>query len=223
MELTHTQAREMIQFSADSALSANSLQSLKSHLASCKPCRTYADSIHAMEIHLRNVMRQHWNLRPAPLAVDAIKSKSFNRLFQPAQLATRFTMIATIALMVVVAALGMKNASREGGSNQAPVVVPLIPTPSLQTTSTEVNTVPPCEEIRYVIQPNDTLEGIALKFSVAKDDLMEANAMNSETIIAGGEIIVLVCNSTPTGTVRPPAFTTTITPLTDALSQTPDG
>ena len=222
MELTHTQAREMIHFSADSALEADALRILKLHLDSCEACRTYADSIHAMENRLRNAMRQHWHLRPAPLAVDAIKSKSRTKSFQSSQLATRLTMIATIALMVVVAAFQITNTSKEG-SDQAPVVVPLIPTPSVQTTFTEINTAQSCEEVRYVIQPNDTLDSIAAKFSITKNELMEANAMNTETIITGKEIIVSMCNSTPTGTVHPPAFTTTLTPLTERISQTPDG
>jgi LysM repeat protein len=223
MELTHAQVREMIQFDADFSLSADSLRILKSHLASCDACRTYSDSIHTMEGHLRHAMTKRWNLRPAPLALDAIKSKSFSNSTQLTQLATRLTLVATVALMVVVTALGITNAAKENERDQAPLVVPLIPTPSLQTTVTLANTVQSCDWIRYEVQPKDTLADIAEQFSIAKDELMEANKLGSETVIAGSELTIPLCNSTPTSTVHPPTFTTTITPLTEAISQTPDG
>jgi LysM repeat protein len=223
MALTHAQAREMIQFNADSALSPDSLRILKLHLASCDSCRAYADSIHTLETHLRHAMTRRWNLRPAPLEWAAFKSNSFSKSTQPTRLATRLTLIATVALMVVAAGLGITNAAKEDESNPASLAVPLIPTPSLQTTVTLANTVQSCEWIRYEVQPHDTLDSIAEQFSIAKDELMEANKPGSETVIAGSEISIPLCSSTPTGTVHPPIFTTTITPLFDSLSQTPDG
>lgn len=80
-----------------------------------------------------------------------------------------------------------------------------------------------CDQIRYEVQPDDTWESIATEFSIPKDALMDANNMSSEVVTSGAEIIIPLCNSTPTGTVRAPTFTSTITPLFEAISHTPDG
>ena len=223
MELTHAQAREMIQFDADSALSTDSLRILEAHLASCEACRHYADLIRAMEVHLRRAMSEHWNLRPAPLSMDAIKSKMVFKSNLFSQLATRLTVFGAVALMVFAAAMGIKKTSKDDGINQVPLAVPLIPTPSLQSTVTLTNTALTCEQIRYEVQPDDTLERIAQQFSISKNDLMAANNLTTEIVIIGSKMIIPLCALTPTGTVRPPAFTTTSTPLTESLSNTPDG
>ncbi|HUG33300.1 MAG TPA: LysM peptidoglycan-binding domain-containing protein [Anaerolineales bacterium] len=218
MDLSHAQAREMIQFNADSPLNADSLRILKSHLAACEACCAYADSIHAMEVQLRHAMNRRWNIHPAPLAVDAIRSSKQRPL-----VATRFAVVASAILMFVVVTLGIANTTKVDGIPQTPLGVPLIPTPSLQTTNTITNTSQVCEQIRYEVQPDDTFESIAHKFSISKNDLMDANNMSAESVISGTELIIPLCNSTPTGTVHPPTFTTTITPLTEVISDTPDG
>jgi hypothetical protein len=216
MDLTHAQAREMIQFDADSALSADSLRVLKSHLASCNACRRYAESIHAMEIHMRRAMGKRWNLRPAPLAMDAIRN---SKSPQHNLVATRFAVITSAILMIVVVTLGIANAAKIDGNPQARLSVPLIPTPSLRTT----NTSPVCEQIRYQVQPDDTLESIADQFSIPVNDLLDANHIRTGTVTSGTELIIPLCSATPIGTVHPPTFTTTITPLFETLSHTPDG
>lgn len=220
MELTHTQAREMIQFDADSALNEDSLRILKSHLAACEACRAYSESIHGMEVQLRSAMTKRWNLRPAPLALDAIRNqKSTQNTF----VATRFAVVASAILMFVVVTLGLANATRVEGNSQTPLSVPFIPTPSMQTTNTSISSIQTCEQIRYEVQPDDTLDLIAQKFSIPKYDLMVANNLSTETVISGARILIPLCNSTPTGTVHPPTFTTTTTPLFDLQSHTPDG
>lgn len=129
-------------------------------------------------------------------------------------------MIATVALLIVVAALGITNGTKEDEINQAPMVVPLIPTPSMQITHTLTQS---CGQIRYQVQPGDTLESVAFQFSISKEDLLAANQMSTGIVISGMELIIPLCNSAATGTVHPPTFTTTITPLTEVISQTPDG
>jgi hypothetical protein len=217
MLLTHAQAREMIQFDADSALEADSLPILKSHLASCEACRLYADSIHTMEVHLRRAMRTRWNILPAPLVIGAIKKAKSTQF---TQVATRFVVVASVIWMFAAVALGIARGTQGDENPGALLAVPLIPTPSMQITSTMTRI---CGQIPYRVQPNDTLESIAHQFSIPKKELIAANKMSSEIVIPGTEIIIPLCNSTPTGTVHPPAITTTINPSLETLSQTPDG
>lgn len=220
MELTHAQAREMIQFDADSALNADSLRELKSHLASCDACRLHADSIHAMEVHLRRAMTARWSLRPAPLAIHAVR---FPKPTQATLMATRFAVVAFTLFIFVAVTLGIGSSTEGESRSQNPLSVPLIPTPSVQSTNTTINSTQTCDQIRYVIQPGDTLERIADKFSIPKADLTAANNPGTDFVMAGAEIIVPLCNSTPTGTVHPPTFTTTTTPAFDVFTHTPDG
>ena len=219
MQLTHERARELIQFKADSALSADSLRMLKAHLDSCDACRAYLDSIHTMEVHLRTAMNRRWKLHPDPLRLEDIKADYIFKSKQRAFLATRLTTIGAALLFFAAGVLGVMHATRTDNFKQPSVGVPLIPTPSVQNTSTITNTAQNCEPLHYEVQVNDTLEFIATKFAVSKFDLMHANDLGDETLTADTELIIPICNYTPTGTVHPPTFTTTITPLSD----TPDG
>jgi LysM repeat protein len=223
MQLTHEQAREMIQFQADAALGADRQRILKTHLDVCEACRAYSDSLKRTETILRQAMTRRWSLRAAPLKLETIRGESIFKSSQRDQLATRLAMIASAVLIFVVVSLGFANGTNPGADSQTPLDVPLIPTPSLQPTSTRVETAQSCGHLQYIIQANDTLENIANRFSISKAALMGANKLKSETILPGAEIIIPQCNSTPTGTVRPPTFTSTITPLLDTLSRTPDG
>ena len=136
---------------------------------------------------------------------------------------TRWTTAVSIVLMVVVITLGIANATHIDNRSKTPLSVPLIPTPSIQTTSTKVNTAEVCEQIQYTVKSGDTLESIARQFSISKNDLVDANNRSSEAVDPGKVLVIPLCSSTPTETIYPPTFTTTITPLMDAFSHTPDG
>src|SRR5215510_3580563 len=129
MQLTHERARDLIQFEADSALSADSLRMLRAHLASCTACRTYADSIHATEHQLRSAMNLRWTLHPAHLNLEVIKAGSIHKTNQRNQLATRFATIAATVLLFVIGVLGVMNVTRTGNSHESSLDIPLIPTP----------------------------------------------------------------------------------------------
>jgi LysM repeat protein len=80
-----------------------------------------------------------------------------------------------------------------------------------------------CEELEYEVQENDTLESIANHFSISKEEIMSINNMKTETVNAKMELMIPICNFTPTGTVNPTALTTTYTPSTSPVPSTPGG
>ena len=90
------------------------------------------------------------------------------------------------------------------------------PTPSIQSTLTG-STVQACETLAYVVQADDTFEGIAVRYGTTKDAIREynpmyASALNSNTVFTGMELLIPMCKSTPSRTA-----TTTITPLSGTI------
>jgi LysM repeat protein len=82
---------------------------------------------------------------------------------------------------------------------------------------------PNCAEMLYIVQENDTLEGIAYQFATSREELMAANHMETAMVKTDMELIVPVCNLTPTGTIHPTLLITTYTPSTRPATSTPDG
>jgi len=103
-----------------------------------------------------------------------------------------------------------------------PINVLPVPTPSTQSTST-TSMVHNCDQILYKVREGDTLQRIASEFSVSKDEIMTANNMETEAIRGTMELIIPLCNITPTVTQKTTTLTTTYTPVTIPLSSTPDG
>jgi LysM repeat protein len=110
-------------------------------------------------------------------------------------------------------------------SNPMPMSAPPVPTPLAQTaqsTSTEIS-LENCEMMVYAVQRQDTLAEIASRFSVPEDLILAANNLSTESIYAKRELVIPICNSTPTGTAHPATFTTTYTPILKLITATPDG
>jgi hypothetical protein len=93
-----------------------------------------------------------------------------------------------------------------------------IPTPSIQYTATNSLALH-CQEILYTVQENDTLQSIAEEHGTSKELIMQVNNLNTEVIQPGLELLVPVCESTPTSTIYPPTFT--ITPILEPITYTP--
>jgi LysM repeat protein len=113
-----------------------------------------------------------------------------------------------------------QSVSSNRGTMQAPpgTMPIMIPTPATQHTST--NTLESdCVEVRYVVQPGDTLEGIATQFSVSKETIITTNRLTNGMVDQTRELVIPICGSTPTSTTHPPTFT--ITPRFDIISTTP--
>ena len=108
-------------------------------------------------------------------------------------------------------------------SPELPLPVPPIPTPSTeraQSTSTKI-TFENCEIIQYRVLESDSLASIAGQFSVSEAEIMEINRLKNEAVDSSMELLIPVCNFTPTGTFHAATFTTTYTPSIIATTSTP--
>jgi LysM repeat protein len=96
--------------------------------------------------------------------------------------------------------------------------IPLIPTPSMQTTGTSATDIT-CESIYYEVNENDTIESIAARFSVPAEEIRTANELRKGNIHLAMKLSIPVCSPTPSGT--PNTVTTTFTPLLGPNTLTP--
>ena len=163
--------------------------------------------------------RPRW--RDASLSIFRIGSKfTWNNLLDHTHAMGKVTIVATLLLGYFLLA-NLFGFQLSASSRETPMMVPTpsdsslflasSPTPSAQLTlagSTPKN----CEAIAYIVQADDTLERIAVKYGITKEGILEYNNLTSETLFAGVELIIPLCKSTPSHTA-----TTTITPLNGTI------
>lgn len=221
MQITHEEARTLIQFNADNALNSQEKVDLSAHIEECMECRAYADEIKEVENILLPVMTRQWNIQPIPLSIGTIYAKRNATIRTSMILATRMLAIGAV-LLAFIFSVWQFTVSGAGEASPVPMSVPPVPTPSTQSTSTKI-TFQNCAAVLYTVQENDTLESIAYQFTTSREDLMAANHLNTEMVSIGMELIVPDCHFTPTGTIHPATLTTTYTPSISPTTFTPDG
>jgi LysM repeat protein len=111
-------------------------------------------------------------------------------------------------------------------SSPVPLSIPAVPTPSIltaQSTNTQL-TLEGCTWVSYTVQENDTLSGIAEQFAISEESLVEANHLETPAIYPAMELVIPICDLTPTGTFHPATFTTTTdTPVLNHTPSIPGG
>lgn len=221
MQITHQEARKLIQFHSDTALNSQEKVMLLAHLETCSECSTYAEEINEVERLLPSIMKRQWDLRPLPFSIDAIRARGKSKTIANNILTIR-TAIITVMLAVFTFSVWQFTLAGHRSTNQLPMGIPPAPTPSAQSTSTKIN-YENCELILYTVQPNDTLASIAYHFSTSEEQIMTINHMTTETVITSTNLMIPVCNFTPTSTVNAVGLTTTYTPTINSIVATPDG
>jgi LysM repeat protein len=221
MQITHEEARKLMQFNLDQPLITHGKNMLLAHLETCNECRAYAEDLKEVESILSPLMKRRWNVQPAPLPMAALIKSRSSSWHTNIILATRTAMICLVFAAFVFSAWQFAHSASQA-SHTIPVSVLPIPTPSGQSTSTK-SSFQSCEEMVYQVQEYDTLESIASQFSVSKEKIMTINNMGTETINSKMELLIPICNSTPTSTLHPSILTTTFTPLTGPTTTTPGG
>ena len=221
MSITHEQAHHLIQLDMEHMLNSKESAILSAHLCECRECVTYANEIREVTNLLAPVMKRQWSVQPAPLSMVALMGRK-ERITADNLLTMRR---AAMALVFVALFFSTWQFVLSGGagSSQRPLVIPAAPTPSVQntqSTSTEI-TQATCEMIIYPVQGEDTLASIAEQFSTSVREIIQLNQLKTATIGPPMELLVPVCNFTPTGTYSPVTFTTTYTPLIIATTSTP--
>jgi LysM repeat protein len=217
MQITHSEARKLIQFDTDEGLRGNDKYQLENHLQSCNECRRYAENIQEVESLLRPMMQKRWNPVPLPHSTDGVISKSHSKISNNILLVTR---IVAMGVVFVAFLFNIWQFTQPGGqkSNPTSAIVPPVPTPSLQSTSTQVRN-QNCQQEFYSIQQNDTWESIASQFSLSKEEIILKNNLRDETLRPFTQLEIPVCSPFLTGTPR--TITTMFTPLNKTTTSTP--
>lgn len=224
MQITHEQARKLIQFSHDGVLQSAEKARLSAHLQNCADCREYANDLREVETILLPEMKRQWSTRPIPLSVPSLIESNDSRINPRTFLAMRRVALGLVLVALFFTAWNIMSFS-PSISGPVPLVVPLVPTPAAQTApSTDTtSTAEDCEMIIYSVQANDTLTDIASRFSVSEDEIMKVNGLTTTAVSSSMELLIPLCNFTPTGTIHPATFTRTGTPILRATTSTPEG
>jgi hypothetical protein len=217
MQITHEEARRLIHRKEDDRLNNAVETRLSAHLLACAECRSYQETIREAETVLRQTLQKQWNVHPLPLSMDVIFEKMNGRGRQAIFLATRTALVSTLVfLFAFITWQSMTNGVT--AAQQTPLgALPLIPTPATYTATNTLQT--DCASVRYGVQDGDTLEGIARQFSVEPESILAANNLTSEPSSLPRELVIPICESTPTSTTHPPMFT--ITPSLETITTTP--
>ena len=224
MQITHEQARKLIQFSLDGDLQFTERARLSLHLQECIDCRNYASEIKEAESILLPLMKKHWNVRPIPLSMPFLLQSKNSISNTGKLLAIRSAALSLIFVAFFFSAWKFVSSSISP-SESIPPVIPVVPTPFTQTAQSPnmTNTSDSCVTMVYSVQANDTLADIASRFLVPVDELMKINGLRTDALSRSMDLLIPLCNFTPTGTIHPATFTTTHTPIIRATTSTPEG
>jgi hypothetical protein len=221
MQITHEEARRLIQFNSDRILDAGKQNTLSGHLKDCAECRVYADELQEAEDIVRGVMGRQWKVSPFPFSMSVIIEKR-NQMKKASHLLATRTAVISLVVMIFLFGVWQITLTDEETPGQSPLGAFPVPTPSTQLTSTKI-TMQDCEEAYYKVQEGDTLESMAYQFSTSKETIMTLNDLDTEVIEASTELIIPLCSITPTGTIYPATSTITLTPTNGFTAHTPGG
>ena len=217
MSITHDEARRLIQFGADDALKDVERNLLETHLSICAECQKYASATSDLEATLQHLMQRRWDRQPLPLSPEKTVSANPRHYTQSIFFATR---IMAMSVICVALLFNVWQFTQSGGQRATPPAaeIPLIPTPSLQSTGTKA-TDQTCESIYYEVKENDTIDSIAARFSITAEEIRATNHLTTKTLNTSMKLSIPACSPTPPGT--PNIVTTTFTPYLDPNTLTP--
>ncbi len=221
--ISHKLARRLLQMAADQGLQADQSEILTAHISNCAECSAYAEKLGELQNLLRSTMRRQWMISPRPLSINQITNflSAAKTKQRSLKIYSRFAAIS-MAIAVFVAMLIAIDLWRiESSFVETPSTAALlIPTPSADLTATYV--FQNCQLMLYKVQINDTLDGIAQKFSLPKDMLITYNNLTSDKVSPHDQLKIPICESTPLTASKTPVITTTaFTPRVEITLHTP--
>ena len=206
MQITHDEARWLIEYDSDRALNSEKQRVLTAHLQECEACHRHAVEMNDVENVLRNVMHKHWSHPPLPLPIEMDSIRIRSKGVSPFAWRISLTSVAMVTFLFLI--WGLKITAFNS-SDRLPLGSLPVPTPSVQlTTPSAIST--QCDSVIYEVKEFDTLDDIADQFFVSREEIMAFNNMRSDKIYASMELSIPQCSITPTDTARTP--TTTLTP-----------
>ena len=210
MQITHEQAQQLIQWKIDKALSLQDEAALSAHLHDCTACQDYAAEMMEVEGLLSPLMKRQWSLQPLPLPVLSLVQRKNSFISVSALLAIRRAAAGVLVAAFFFSAWQFTRSNAPSFKDLTAVGLP-VPTPSASTTQAH-STLMDCEIISYTAAEADTLSRLAEQFSVAEEELVALNSLETNAIEPGMKLLVPVCQLTATHTVSPATLTTTHTP-----------
>ena len=224
--ITHLNVHALLQAAADKTLEPDEQMALDAHLAGCENCRNYARELADLQAGLRRVTRQQWSRQNAALPMQSIKERSKRLAIQNRISATigRFAVLPVLAIafvMTVRMVVPQQIAVDITGSG-TPQLSFHTPTPPQPLTATKL-IAQACEKASYVVQPNDSLDGIAARFGVARESILQYNGLSSERLVPNTQLAIPICSRTPPGSTTTPTVTITLIPDDVAISPSPAG
>jgi len=222
--ITHQEVRALLQAAADVPLPAAQQAAVDAHLGECRDCRAFAARLEVLQDGLRRVTRLHWDRQPAPLPLQAIKERSgrVKRRKQINETLGKFAVVPLLAFAFVLAVRMVAPQQLAAGTAvltiQTPQLALRTPTPVYQNTSDGPDTVV-CQRLVYIVQPGDTLDGIAAHFGVPQETILAYNGLASDKLQPNTTLNIPLCGHTPTGTSTATADSVS-TPALDTGSAT---
>ena len=220
MQITHEEARRLIQINADAALNPQQKTMLLTHIRTCLESRVYAEEIQEVENILLPMMKKAWNRHPIPLSSSDLKVGRSIESSHGNLLAMRTAIVSFIFVAFVFSAWQLTR-SGQPLPGLSPLKVSSVPTPSIESTNTTISS-KSCDLIHYQVQESDTLASLTDRFSISKDELLSLNNLKTETINSGMTLLLPDCNLTPTSTIWPTVATTTFTPVISSVTSSPE-
>lgn len=217
MLITHQEARQLIHFQADNTIRPHERSVLLAHLTVCAACRVYAEEIQEVENRLLPVMKRQWDVRAVPLSIYELKAKR-NIKTLPGNIMTMRTALMGFILFALFFSAWQFTQAGQPSAGQSPLIVAL-PTPSIESTSTITN-LDDCDVIRYTVQKDDTLSGIADQFLISETEIVSVNRLKDERVSSGMTLMIPACQFTPTVAVQP-TQSTTLTPVIGSVTSSP--
>jgi LysM repeat protein len=217
MQISHLEARTLIQYSLDRSLNKEEKKVLEIHLETCNECITFANQVVRVEASLKSLATQYTSVQYTSLDINTFTKQKNDRMVWLPQ-------FATVSIIFLLFLFGAWQFSR---ADLPPLVnLPLqgapIPTPSVTLTNTNTF-LKDCQNVNYIVKEGDTLKSIANQFNVSQEHIQIENGISSIHLKVGTELVFLVCNTTPSLTTNPPTHitTTTFSPTTSLTAYTP--
>lgn len=233
-EITHQEARVLLQAATDQVIASDENNALNAHLAQCKVCTDYAKNLVDLEANLRRTMHANWDNQQPNLDIQAILNPHPVKLLWNSFVSQTHTMekvgvviVLLLGYFFIVNLVGIqfpitkeKTPTPLPTPNGQPVVFSNSPTPSVNPSLTKVVS-PACETtIMYLVQEKDTLDSIAYRHGITKEVILAYNNLNSSTVFTGMELLIPLCDSTPAQIATIPKNTLSLTPLVGTILPT---
>ena len=227
MELTHQEARTLLQAATDQIIKPEKISALDAHLLQCKACTEYANELVNLERNLRNAMHSNWDSQQPVIDIQAIIKPNlvrilWNSLVSQSHAMEKISVVIVLLLGYIFIAnivgiqspiTGDKTPTPLPTPNGQTVVFFISPTPFASSSLTKLVS-PACETTTmYLVQENDTLSSIAYQHGTTEEAILAYNNLNSGIVFTGMDLIIPMCDSTPSHTSTIPKNTLSLTPL----------